>query len=109
MTAPRISIAAASIYFGLSFSFRSLAWLIEANTGPHHADIDTLSRERGLVAKRRRLWLSTLLRPPSPPGMGLRRIERYGGCSAQPVCINVGTHEPPSRHTFVQALMSYQR
>lgn len=46
---------------------------------------------------------------PSPPGMGLRRIERYGGCSAQPVCINVGTHEPPSHHTFVQALMSYQR
>jgi hypothetical protein len=34
---------------------RSLAWLIEADTGPHHADIDTLSLERALVAKRQRL------------------------------------------------------
>ena len=39
-----------------SFVFiKSLAWLIEADTGPHHADIDTLSLERGLVAKCRRL------------------------------------------------------
>jgi hypothetical protein len=41
--------------FRIFVFIKSLAWLIEADTGPHHADIDTLSLERGLVAKRQRL------------------------------------------------------
>jgi len=37
------------------FIIKCLARLIEVDTGPRHADIDTLSLQRGLVAKRQRL------------------------------------------------------
>jgi hypothetical protein len=91
---------------GLFVFIKSLA-LIETDTRPRQADIDTRRPERGLVVKHQHLYLSTL---PCPTATGSALVEegQYGAVRLGPVCINGGPHKLPSDHTFIQALSAMQ-